>query len=99
MTEKEIPADVVEAATDVARRWYHEEWEPTEYIQQKLVEGIALAILAERKRISAQLFNRDCFLTSVVGDGDPYLKFQFKTNMEMRDFQTAMEQLSKVSRP
>lgn len=46
----EIPEDVMEKATDVARRWYHEEWEPTEYIQQKLVEGIAEAILAERER-------------------------------------------------
>lgn len=48
--EKEIPADVTEVATDVARRWYHEEWEPTEYIQQKLVDDIARAILAERER-------------------------------------------------
>ncbi|RJT41991.1 hypothetical protein D3227_04750 [Mesorhizobium waimense] len=55
MSTKEIPADVMVAATDVARRWYHEEWEPENYIQQKLIEGIARAILAERERIAKRI--------------------------------------------
>jgi hypothetical protein len=54
--------------------------------------------LAERERISAELFNRDCFLTSVTGDGDPYLKFQFKTEAERNDFHRAISELSKASK-
>lgn len=45
-----IHEDIQKAATDCARRWYHEEWEPENYIQQMLVEDIAAAILAERER-------------------------------------------------
>ena len=51
----EIPEDVRERATAVARRWYHEEWEPEAYIQQELVKEIALAIMDERERTI-----RDC---------------------------------------
>lgn len=46
----EIPEDIFEAATEVARRWYHEEWEPAEFIQQQLVKYIAYALVAERER-------------------------------------------------
>lgn len=50
----EIPEDIMKAATETAASWYHEEWEPEEYICKLLVEYIATALLAERKRCEAE---------------------------------------------
>ncbi len=45
----DLPDDILERARAVAEAWYHEEWDPTQYIQQALVEAIATALLAQHK--------------------------------------------------
>jgi len=45
----ELP-DIAETARWVAKSWYHEEWDPAEYIQQQLVEMIAAALAEEREK-------------------------------------------------
>lgn len=46
----DIPEDILRTATEVAEVWFHEEWEPENYIQQDLVKAIGHAIQAERER-------------------------------------------------
>lgn len=45
----DIPPDLWDLALDTARRWYHEEWDETEYIQIQLVEYIARSLLLVRE--------------------------------------------------
>lgn len=85
----DIPKDVWDAAVDVARTWYHEEWEPTEYIQRTLVEGIARAIMAERESCARiadahSECERDCgdvIAAAIRAGGQP-------THHEIRDLST-----------
>lgn len=45
-----IPEDIMKTATDIAKRWYHEEWDPDSYIQIQLVRYIAEALVEARNK-------------------------------------------------
>lgn len=67
-------------------------------------EHIAIALLAaekrgeerERGRIATDLFDRDAFMTACAGDGDPYVKIQFKTLKEMHSFHRTLCDLAAI---
>lgn len=79
----DIPKDVVAAAIRALMVPEHE-----------MTGSVALAIMAERERIATHLFDRDAFMTAVSGDGDPFVKVQFKTLAEMQSFYRALVELS-----
>jgi hypothetical protein len=68
--------------------------------------SIASALLAaekrgeerERERIATDLFDRDAFMTACAGDGDPYVKIQFKTLKEMHSFHRTLCDLAAAIR-
>lgn len=50
----------------------------------------------ERERIATDLFDRDAFMTACAGDGDPYVKVQFKTLKEMQRFHRELCKLAAI---
>lgn len=52
----------------------------------------------ERGRIATDLFDRDAFMTACAGDGDPYVKIQFKTLKEMHSFHRTLCDLAAAIR-
>jgi len=57
---------------------------------------VSNAILAERERCATNLFDREAFMTAVSGDGDPYVKVQFKTLKEMQSFHRELCKLAAI---
>jgi len=60
------------------------------------IEAMQPAILAERERVATHLFDREAFMMAVSGDGDPYVKVQFKTLKEMQSFHRELCKLAAI---
>lgn len=85
-----IPDDIMEAAEQTLYA-VHSDDDPA--FGARL---IARAILAERERCATDLFDREAFMMAVSGDGDPYVKVQFKTLKEMQSFHRELCKLAAI---
>ncbi len=71
-----IPAWAMEEATEVARRWFHEEWvvDDADYMQAALVAGIARALVKAKEQGIAEgreRFIQEEMMRSVVSRRNP----------------------------
>lgn len=62
------------------------------------IEAMRPAIMAERERCATRLFVGDAYMEAVSGDGDPYVKVQFRTMEEVVDFYRALVDLAAAIR-